>query len=73
MGVYTKDGQTYFGEPKDEGKRLVCANCGQPICVGQIVAYEPGPNKITHVEPKCVDTKPLKREGPDERSNPRNT
>ncbi len=62
MGVYGKEGddQTYFGEPGDEGKLLRCANCGQPIRLGQTVAYEPGPNRITHVEPKCEDMKPLK-------------
>ena len=66
MGVYTKDGETYYGEPEDEGKRLVCAACGNPIRVGQVVAYEPKPNRITHVEPKCEATKPPKRKGPDE-------
>ena len=60
MGVYgDKDGNIYYGEPEDEGKRLVCAMCGKPIRVSQTVAYEPAPNTVTHVEPKCADAAPL--------------
>ena len=60
MGVYSdEEGKLHYGEPEDKGKRLMCAKCGKPIRVGQVIGYEPAPNKITHVEPKCADTKPL--------------
>lgn len=54
MGVYSDGkGALLYGEPEDEGKKLMCAKCGKPICIGQQVAYEPAKNTITHVEPKC--------------------
>ena len=58
MGVYSDGkGGMVFGEPEDKGKRLVCAKCGNPICIGQQVSYEPAKNTITHVVPKCEDIK----------------
>ncbi len=58
MGVYSDDkGKLYYGEPEDKGKKLMCAKCGKPICIGQQVSYEPVPNTITHVVPKCEDIK----------------
>ena len=60
MGVYSdEEGGLYYGEPEDEGKRLMCVKCKKPIRVKQVVSYEPVPNTITHVEPKCADAKPL--------------
>ncbi len=66
MGVYEKDGETFFGEPEDEGTSLRCAACGGFICAGQTVAYEPATNKWRHQEPKCEDMKEDSEEGPDE-------
>ena len=48
-------GGLLIGEPSDKGKKMVCADCGKPIYIGQQVGYEPRENRLTHVEPKCED------------------